>query len=48
MATTNPEDDVLHSTHQCQALVQDGVQHHEAFFSGYKRWTAEEAQESLE
>jgi hypothetical protein len=48
MATTNPEGDVLHSTHQCHALVQEGVQHHGAFFSGYKRWRAEAAQESLE
>jgi hypothetical protein len=44
---TIPEADVVHSTHHCQALVQVGVQHHGAFFSGYERCMTE-AQESVE
>jgi hypothetical protein len=33
-------------THQCHATVQEGIQHHAAFFSGYERCMTEEAQES--
>jgi hypothetical protein len=36
MAMIIPGVDVC-STHQCHATVQEGVQHHGAFFSSYER-----------
>jgi urocanate hydratase len=48
MATIVLGVDVVCSTHQCHATVQEGVQHHGAFFSDYERRMTEEAQESVE
>jgi hypothetical protein len=48
MAMIIPGVDVVCSTHQCHTTVQEGVQHHGAFFSGYKRRMTEEVQEAVE
>lgn len=46
MATIIPGVDVVRSTHRCYAAVQESVQHHAAFFSGYEKCTTRSAGDS--